>query len=762
MPELNTYLVAISGIVQGVGFRPFIYNLATKLGHKGYVSNGVDGLKIVFNAEENLAIKFYEQIIRYTPAKAKIVEKTIQKISKQNFETFKIAESETTGQANLTLTPDFAICIECLTEINDPQNRRYKYAFTTCTNCGPRYSIQKKLPYDRQNTSMAVFDMCADCLQEFNDPTNRRFYSQSNSCPQCAIKMAIYDNQNILISDNQSEIIDLICKYLDNQKILAIKGIGGYLLMCDATNNNTVQRLRANKHRPHKPFAVMVANVEDIEKQAYVSEIEKQNLASDTAPILVLAQKEGSNLAKAVNPNLAKIGIMRAYTPLFYLICAQMARPVVATSGNLSGNPIVYSDQNAITDFTEIADIIVVNNREIVVPQDDSVLQFSPKYHQKIILRRSRGFDLDFAGKQAMNSIAFGASLKGAFAIRSNDRTFVSQYLGNLESYETQQSFKKVWHHYNAIFDHTKVKHNIFCDAHPSYFSSILADSIQESSGNSLQKVQHHEAHFLAVLAENQLFETEETVMGVIWDGTGYGSDGHIWGGEFFIFDPKKTDKKIERIAHFSYFDSILGDKMAIEPRISALCLAPEAAQNQAIFKNKFNETEWALYPKIIENNKLKTSAVGRLFDAVASILTLMDIQTFEGQAAILLEQQAQQYFRQVGYGFMDNYLSTNTEALNIDSKQIIDGVIQDMQAKKPIELIAAKFHNTLVMVVSSIAKNQNIKKIAFSGGVFQNALLIDLLIHLLGANFQLYFHKNFSPNDENIALGQLNYSLLN
>lgn len=761
MQQVHTYQITLNGIVQGVGFRPFIFNLATKLGCKGYVSNGLDGLKMVFNADEILAEKFYDLIINQAPAKATISQAKLQLIEKQAFNSFSIANSETCGHGSLSLTPDFALCTHCRNELYDPKNRRYQYPFITCTNCGPRYSILKKLPYDRQNTSMAAFEMCSDCLQEYHNPADRRFYSQSNSCPQCAVKMTIYDHQKNIITDNQKEIVSLVCHYLAAQKILAIKGIGGYLLLCDATNDNTVQLLRTRKHRPAKPFAVMFANTQSIENEAYCNEKEKEALESDAAPIVLLKQKKKGTLAQSINPNLHKIGVVLAYTPLLQLICQQFSKPIIATSGNVSGNPIIYDDQKALSDFADIADYIVINNRGILVPQDDSLVQFTPKYQQKIVLRRSRGYNLDFAGstKITQNATAFGASMKATFAINNNAKTFVSQYCGDLESYETQENFKYVWQHYARLFDLQPDDQLLLADEHPAYFSSILANNQSKLHHNRLLKVQHHKAHFLAVLAENQLFETKQPVLGVIWDGTGYGSDGHIWGGEFFIFDPNNTSNKMDRIAHFDYFHAILGDKMSQEPRISALCLSPGLAHDIPIFKSKFNDTEWALYQKVLTKNTLKTSSVGRLFDGVASILGLIDRQSYEGQAAILLEQRALQYFESHGYEFSAYYLHANVATVTINTKLLIEEILQDLSSAQSVEYIAAKFHISLVKIIQNIAIHQHINTIAFSGGVFQNALLVDLIIHHLGKKYQLYFHKNFSPNDENIALGQIHYS---
>jgi len=775
----KTHRITINGLVQGVGFRPFVYQLANQFEIKGKVSNGTNGVEIQFNADENLAENFYHQLISEPPKLAKITNSSLQQVNYQFFENFIITESSVTENVSLLLTPDFAMCDDCRYELNDSKNRRYRYPFITCTHCGPRYSIIKKLPYDRPQTSMNEFVMCATCEAEYNNPNDRRFYAQTNSCENCGPKLTWYKSDHGVVeklscTQNTDGILYRIWQTLENGKIVAIKGIGGYLLICDASNEVTIKILRVRKHRPTKPFAVMYPNIELVKKDAFVSQKEEEALKSVIAPIVLVRRKKEGLMNVEIAPNLNHIGVMLPYSPLLEIIANDFGKPLVATSGNISGNPIIYEDEKALRELSQIADYILTNNRQIVIPQDDSVVRFTEKYQQKIILRKSRGMMLsilkirdckydtmDSGGKvenikiitknKDINEIitttylSFGASLKSTFSLQTIDNLYVGQYLGDLESYETQQNFERVLSHFTNIFNLSFINFKLFCDAHDGYFSTQLALELGQKYNIQVQKIQHHEAHLAAVLAENGLSNLPETILGVIWDGTGYGNDGNIWGGEFL---------KNKVRFHFEYFDFILGDKMPRELRISALCLTHNLSGFEEITKSKFNDIEWKLYHKILTHNTLKTSSVGRIFDGVASLLDLSVKQTFEGEAAMQLEELAGQYFRENGYEMKEHYLPKSFK--NVPTQQIIMGILEDIYIGNSKEYIAAKFHFSLVKCVEIIANNLEMKKLAFSGGVFQNAVLTDLFIHYLSKDFKLFFHKELSPNDENIAFGQM------
>jgi hydrogenase maturation protein HypF len=755
-----THEITLNGLVQGVGFRPFVYQLAKELGIHGQTQNGSEGVSIVFNATENVAQRFHGLILNQAPKLAKITFSNLKISEKQHFKDFSIHESSQTGNVSLLLPPDFGMCPDCRVELHDEQNRRFRYPFITCTHCGPRYSIITQLPYDRPQTTMQAFTMCKACETEYNNPDDRRFYAQTNSCSACGPKLGWYKTENgeaQKISELQDGrwILARAKWALEAGKVLAVKGIGGYLLLCDATNESAVLKLRERKHRPTKPFAVLFPDLTRLKNEAFVNTTEAKALESVAAPIVLLKQRVRTTVVRQVNPNLNYVGVMLPYAPLLELLAKDFGKPLVATSGNISGSPIIFEDEKALTTLAPLVDYILTHNRPIEIPQDDSVIRFSRKYQQKIYLRRSRG-ELLNASIQPLKkndlALAYGASLKSTFSFQTTDNVYVSQYLGDLESFETQLNFEQVLNHFFKIFKHSESKKMLLCDAHEGYFSTQLAIQLSEKWNLPVQEIQHHQAHLAAVLAENELDINDESVLGIIWDGTGYGTDGNIWGGEFFI--------KNQRF-HFDYFDAILGDKMPKEPRISAFCLTYNLEGFEEISKENFSNQEWNLYLKVIKNNTLKTSSVGRIFDGVACLLGLSAKQSYEGEAAIQLEELAEKHFEENEYDFEEFYLIEISQ--NVPTQQMIKGILNDFISQKSREYIAAKFHNTLVQIIKLMAEKQGVRKLAFSGGVFQNALLVDLIIHRLSKDFSLFFHKNLSPNDENISFGQMaSFSNLN
>ncbi len=787
-----TFHIHIRGQVQGVGFRPYVFRLAEQFLLRGYpdfsggtVCNASDGVHIELTAYEAIAYDFHDKLLENAPILSKITHSSIEIIEDKFFleGNFKIIHSNENQKANLLITPDFALCDECRRELKDPQNYRFKYPFITCTNCGPRYSIIKKLPYDRDKTTMDDFKMCRTCDGEYNDVHDRRYYSQTNSCKTDGVQLQQFGAS---LSEGTSfekltPSLDDIITAINNGKIIAIKGIGGYLLMCDATNAEAIKTLRQRKHRPTKPFAVMYPNIEMLEKDVILRGYEKEALQSPQAPIVLLNLKE--ELTSKINmdliaPKLSQLGVMLPYTPLFELIIDGVGKPLIATSGNISGSPVIFQDDKAEEYLSEIADLLVSNNREIVVPQDDSVLKFTEYYGKKIIIRRSRGFaptflrqppnpqrgnfpsvGSPFGGGGGISSLALGAMLKSTFSWHHQGNIYVSQYLGDLESFDTQENFEHTLNHFLTIFD-DKPQH-IITDKHPDYFSTQLGERLSKewqiplptNSGCTIHKVQHHKAHFAAVMAENNLFEAEEPILGVIWDGTGLGDDGNIWGGEFFKYE----NRDYLRCYYFDYFPLILGDKMPREPRISALSLAYDVMGAEDFLSKKFTDTEGVLYRKMLtQEGVLQTSSVGRLFDGVASLLGLTDKVSYEGEAAMFLEECAKQYFSKSGLDFSESYISEGSSYYRIPTKTLIQNIVIDLKKGKNRGLIAAKFHVSLVKIIKKVAQNIGCKKVAFSGGVFQNSLLVDLIIHHLDTEFELFFHQQLSPNDENISFGQL------
>ncbi len=751
MKDINTWHIHIKGQVQGVGFRPFVYQLAHEMSLTGWVNNDIDGVHIEVNADKKDVDKFYSDILSNAPPLSHILSHSIQQKPTSKYEDFKITGSQVEGDPTLQLSPDFSICEQCRREINDKTSRRIQYAFTTCTQCGPRYSIIHTLPYDRENTAMNAFTMCRECKNEYVDPANRRHFSQTNSCPYCEVKMELYDTRQNLVESGQEKIISKIAALLEEGNIIAIKGIGGYLLCCDATNAKTIHELRERKQRPSKPFGLMYPNAVLLKGEVHLSEVELSELQTPMAPIvlLYLKKKTGSNLLlNEISPSLSKIGVMIPYTPFYELLLNKFSKPIVATSGNISNSPIISDDNIALKQLNALADYVLIHNREIIFPQDDSVVAFSPFFKQRIIFRRSRGFAPFYSNKYLKTTektlLATGALLKSSFSLMHQQNIHISQYLGDLENYDSENNFEKTIHSFLTLF--SAKPQCILVDKHPGYFSTQLGKKLAAKWGSLLISIQHHEAHFASVLGEHNLMNETEPILGVVWDGTGLGNDGEIWGGEFFIFH----QNQFSRAGHVDYFNHFLGDKMAIEPRLSAFSLAHDIEKATAILQEKFSPIEWQNYLKLISSNKLKTSSVGRVFDAVASLLGIIDKSSYEGEAAMLLEEEALGYFKNglnIPAGWSE--YSGSTRAL-------ITGIVNKVNRGDNKSEIAAWFHVQLVALVQTWAEQAHCNKICFSGGVFQNGLLIDLLTKVTGSTYKLYFNHQLSPNDENISFGQL------
>lgn len=733
-----------------------MFQLAKAHGLNGWVNNSNDGVHIEISAEQDVAEAFYQQIINQPPKLATITEHLFEKTATKIFTQFEIIESDSAASPSLPLTPDFALCEDCRDEISDANDRRHNYAFTTCTNCGPRYSIITALPYDRPNTTMADFEQCTECGAEYNNPLNRRHFSQTNSCPNCGIEMMVNEEQ---LADKE---IKQIANYLEQGKILAIKGIGGFLLICDAANKEAIDRLRQRKNRPTKPFAVMYPNLEMIKVDFQVYEEEERLLLSEVAPIILLKPNADELLidVTSVARGLNHVGCMIPYAPLFHLLLHEYQKPVIATSGNISGSPIIFQNQEAKEELGTIADVIITNNRDIVVPQDDSVIKFSDQHQQKVILRRSRGLAPTFLDPgfdiPDKNILAVGAQMKSSFAFTNKGQLYISQYLGDMDNYLTQEHYEQTINHFFKVF---KAEPQVIIgDKHPDYFSTYFGAGLANKLNVPFVQVQHHEAHFYAVLAENKLLNQPEEVLGVIWDGTGYGEDGQIWGGEFFLY----KEGQAKRVAHIPYFPFILGNKMPREPRVSALAFGSLGAdhKNLEALKNKFSHDEWDVYQKMLAEPPLRTSSMGRVFDAMASIILDIDKTSFEGEAAMMLEAAASAYITDHPINVACTYNNNQDKSLN-QFAQLFNLVLEDKNNGVSNPEIAAKFHLSLVNLIRQEAEKQGVKKIAFSGGVFQNSLLIDLIKTVLDKEYELIFHQRLSSNDENISYGQLAYSIM-
>lgn len=748
----NSFHIHIGGMVQGVGFRPFVCKLADRMRISGTVSNSTNGVHIEINAEENEAHKFYNHIITHPPQNAVITKHSIEKIAYKEFTNFEIKESEHQQPADLLLTPDIATCNECTTEILNSHNKRYHYAFTTCLNCGPRYSITKALPYDRINTTMQHIEMCDDCHAEYNNTNNIRHYSQTNSCPECAIEMHFYSSPDKEENIAQESIVQEVISKLSAGKIVAVKAIGGYLLLCDASNATTIKKLRKVKHRSSKPFALLYASVKKVEADVHLSSSEKEILQSNAAPIVLCTPKDNPQniiCRDLIAPALTKIGIMLPASPLLLLIAEGFQKPLIATSANISEASIIYTDEEAVNNLFNIADYVLSYDREILIPQDDSVIQFT-NCHQKIIIRRGRGLAPNYFSNPFQNIdntiLATGADMKSAFAVLHKHNLYVSQYLGDLSSFETQQSYAHTLQHINSLL-HAEPE-IVISDKHPGYTSHNIAKTIAREKNLPIIEVQHHKAHFSAVLAENNLLHSSSPVLGLIWDGTGYGDDEQIWGGEVFSYE----NYSMERLTHLACFPHLQGDKMSKEPRLSALSLLKNFPQEQSYIQHAFTNVEWQYYQKLLQQPAtLKTSSMGRFLDAVAFLLGF-EHNTYESEAVMQMEAMATMH-----KGEMNEYYNICIQENEINFQPFIKELLQDIANKKSKSELAYKVIYSLAKAIGTISDFFKINTLAFSGGVFQNALLVELIKKHLHQK-QLYFHQQLSPNDECISFGQLAY----
>lgn len=741
--------------MQGVGFRPYVYNSAIKSRLKGYVSNNESGVAIILQESEKTVVAFSNEIKRKHPKNAKINKIEISEILiEDQFDRFFIKPTEKNIPVNSPLTPDFAICNNCKEEILDPENIRYYYPFISCTSCGPRYSIAQKFPFERENTSLKEVKMCDTCLEEYNNPEDIRFHSQTNSCPNCGIQISFTDNTGQIISGTNKKIFESISEKLNEGKIIAVKNTAGYLLLCDATNEKCVQELRSRKKRLTKPFAVLFPTIKQIENYLFCHKTEKNLLKSIQAPIVILPLKKQIDLAiKQIAPSMKSIGAMLPNSGILHLISNLFQKPLVATSGNFNGSSIFSDENEAVKTLNPIADYYLHHDLEIENSQDDSVIKFSKKNKQKIILRRARGFALNLENPSLQNTseklLCLGATLKNTISITTNNQVYISEYIGNLLNYDTYNRFEKKIKNYQHFFNFSPQK--IVCDQHPDYENNkVITSFISKDKTIETIKIQHHEAHFSAILGEKNLWKKSK-VLGVVWDGSGFGSETEILGGEFFEYN----HNQITRIGQLEYFSWILGDQMAKNPKMAALSIS----RNNSYFHSFFNKNELKIYSKNIKNSTLKTSSIGRLIDAVAFTLGFKDIVLFEGEAAMYLENLAQRAFNKSNLKLKD-YLKDEKITTIIPAKKLLLQIVKAVKNTIDPEIIAINFHFTLMKCIEKVAYYSKSKEIAFSGGVFQNSVLIDLIIDHLKPKYKLHFHEMLSPNDENISFGQLNHYL--
>lgn len=762
---MESKYIVVKGIVQGVGFRPFIYKLALDNNLKGNVCNSQSGVYINIEGKKKDIDKFIYEIKNRFPKLASIEEITIEDREIKKYDSFKIIDSNYKNNDNINkitlLSPDIAICEDCIKDINNIQDkRRYKYAFTNCTNCGPRFSIIKLLPYDRYNTSMEEFKMCDKCKEEYENPLNRRFHAQPTCCNECGPKLRLLDsNGNIVNCENE---IDHVKSLLKKGNILAIKGLGGFHLVCNATDEQAIQTLRNRKNRKTKPLALMMKNIDTVEKYCEVNNKEKEILMGNKKPILILNKKENS-LPDNISFNNSTLGVMLPYTPLHYLLFDNELEVIVMTSGNFSGMPMIYKNNEAINSLNNIVDYYLIHNRDIHIPVDDSVVKVV--LGEERVIRNGRGYSPISFKKDISNIFALGSNTKNTFSISTNEYIFMSQYIGDMNNLETIKYYKNNVKHLNNIYN-IKPKVIVY-DNHPNYWHKNYLDELEgEKIG-----VYHHHAHIASCMFENNV---EDKVIGLSFDGVGYGEDGHIWGSEFLICDYKE----FKRVGHLKYMKMPSGDSATKEPWKMGLSLIYECYNMQNLnnenieaiiythMKNNENkERIYKQYKNIISMMKSNintplTSSMGRLFDGVSAILGFEGKITFEGEACIELENLAQKSIN------VDGYYDYNIEYIDdkfiVDHSRIIKGILEDLKNNMDKSIIAMKFHNSVVEFSYEICKKlrdiYKINKVALSGGVFQNnILLIKLHNKLKNDNFDILTHKLIPCNDSGISIGQLN-----
>lgn len=724
----------VRGVVQGVGFRPFVYGLALKYGLVGFVGNNSEGVFIEVEGDESAITLFVENLRDNPPPLAHIENITFSEIPMQSETQFVIVESQAQAGANTLISPDLCVCDDCLREMNDPNDRRFRYPFINCTNCGPRFTIIKDVPYDRPLTTMADFPMCEACADEYHDPLNRRFHAQPNACPDCGPQATFVQGDK---KSRRESAIQATVKALDTGKIVVIKGIGGFHLACDATNDATVTTLRQRKGRADKPFAVMVRDLDMAHEIAHINEVEAELLTSRERPIVLLRKKVGA-LADSVAPHIHTIGVMLPYTPLHYLL---VDRPLVMTSANYSSEPIVKDNAEALEKLSEIADAFLLHDRDIHVHCDDSVMRVVNR--QPYPLRRSRGYapfpvKLPFEVPQIL---AVGGELKSTFCLTKGDYAFMSQHIGDMENLETLHAFERAYQHMSAIF---RVQPEIIvCDKHPRYLSSQWAETFAREHDIPLIKVQHHHAHIASVMAEHGL---NEPVIGFSYDGTGYGKDGAIWGGEVFIADYRTC----ERVAHLPYMPLAGGDSAVKNPYRLALSYlwANDLAWDENLASVQHaSEAEKRILKQQLERNLnvVQTSSMGRLFDAVAALIGVRQSVSYEAQAAIEMEVIASK---------TDEFYPFET------LRDLLSAIVHDLQNSVPKSEIAGKFHTTIaqhIFKTSQILRHEHgLSQFVLSGGVFQNVRLLTQTTQLLEANeFDVFVHRLVPANDGGLSLGQ-------
>jgi hydrogenase maturation protein HypF len=756
--------ISVRGVVQGVGFRPFVYRLAHEHGLAGWVLNHSGGVEIEVEGPPLALDAFVHDLTAQAPPLARIVGVEVSDAPPNGYIQFEIRHSVSEEGRYQLISPDIATCADCLRELLDPDDRRYRYPFTNCTNCGPRFTIIRDIPYDRPLTTMQPFVMCPDCQREYDDPLDRRFHAQPNACPACGPHVWLEETgaPDVHLA-KRDEAVRLAGRMLLAGNVLGIKGLGGFHLACDATNPAAVQILRARKGRPAKPLAVMMATLDDVRRHCYVSDEEERLLTSQQCPIVLLRWRDDSTVVGEVAPENLYLGVMLPYTPLHHILLRDVGHPLVMTSGNLSEEPIAQDNDEARRRLGHLADAFLLHNRDIYARYDDSVVLHSqiPVTNEPYPIRRSRGYApfpvrLPF---QTGHILAVGAELKNTFCLSRDDFAFLSQHIGDMENLETLEHFEQSIGLFRHLF---RIEPELIAhDLHPGYFSTKYAQANAQHPTSSIP-IQHHQAHVAACLVDNGWKPEDGPVIGVAWDGTGYGLDGQIWGGEFLVGDYHG----FRRAAHLEYLPMPGGDAAILNPWRLALGYVYTLTGELPILQG-VEDREVQIVRQQVERrlNTPLTSAAGRLFDAVAALAGVRNRVTYEAQAAIELEMLAARWSetrsaadRCPPYPF--GVEGTGDGAV-VRLRRLLEAVQAEQDAGVAPGEIAWRFHRTMVEVLLAVcqllAASTGLQTVALSGGVFQNRLLLALALPTLEqAGFRVLIHRQVPCNDGGISLGQV------
>ena len=761
--------ISVRGVVQGVGFRPFVYRLAHDHGLAGWVLNHSGGVEIEVEGQAQPLAAFVRGLTEQAPPLARIVAVEVEDAAPAGYEDFEIRHSVAEEGRYQLISPDIATCDDCRHELLDPADRRYRYPFTNCTNCGPRFTIIRDIPYDRPLTTMGAFVMCERCQAEYDDPLDRRFHAQPNACPVCGphVWLEAASEAGVPVVE-RDEALRLAAQELLAGKVLAIKGLGGFHLACDATDRDVVERLRQRKGRPAKPLAVMMATLDEVRRHCHVSPAEEELLESRQAPIVLLRWRAASDVVRQVAPDNLYLGVMLPYTPLHHVLLRDVARPLVMTSGNLSEEPIAKDNDEARRRLGPLVDAFLLHNRDIYARYDDSVIMVAPEpepgdgpARRPYPIRRSRGY-APFPIRLPFDTapvLGVGPELKNTFCLAREDFAFLSQHIGDMENLETLEHFERSIELYQHLF---RVEPEVVAyDLHPDYLSTRYATD----SGRRTVPIQHHEAHVAACLVDNGWSSEAGPVIGVAWDGTGYGRDGHIWGGEFFAGDYRG----FRRAAHLEYLPLPGGEAAIRHPWRLALGYVYASAGEVPALPG-IPQEEARVVRRLVEQglNTPLTSAAGRLFDAVAALAGVRQHVSYEAQAAIELEMRATAWAEQAGGsvlpGGLPGYAFEMEEAdgrLVVRLGALLAGVRADLARGTEAGRVGWRFHRTLadliVAVCRRLAGKLGTETVVLTGGCFQNRLLLSLVVPALAAaGFRVLLHRQTPCNDGCVSLGQV------